>query len=82
MALRRDRVGAYDTVPGVLSGDFQAYDPALGGTPPGVQILAHSPVTIVGHLNRGYADTTYYTVASGQAGVFERGRRLDPVLAA
>jgi hypothetical protein len=66
--LRRDA-----GIPGVLSGDFQAYDPALGGTPPGVEILAHSRVTITGHPDRNYADTTYYTWPGSHAGVFSSG---------
>jgi len=60
-------------VPGVLNGDFQAYDPGLGGTPPNVEILAHSPVTVTDHPDRDYADTTYYTVPSSGAGVFSSG---------
>jgi hypothetical protein len=65
------RLGA--TVRGVLSGDFQAYDRALGGTPSGVEILAHSRVTISGHPDRDYADTTYYTLPGSFAGVFSSG---------
>ena len=60
-------------VPGVFAGDFQAYRPSLGGTPPGVEILSHSPVTVSGHPERGDADTTYYTVAGSGAGVFSSG---------
>ncbi len=60
-------------IPGVLSGDFQGYDPALGDTPPGVEILAHSRVTITGHPDRDYADTTYYTLPRSHAGVFSSG---------
>jgi hypothetical protein len=56
----------------VLTGDFQAYYPALGGTPAGVQILSHSNVSITGNPDRHYADTTYYTMPSG-AGVFSSG---------
>ena len=45
VAVRGHRAGPGADIPGVLNGDFQAYDPALGGTPAGVEILAHSRVT-------------------------------------
>ncbi|MCL5948255.1 MAG: hypothetical protein M1420_03720 [Actinobacteria bacterium] len=60
-------------VPGVLSTDFQAYDPSRTGNPPGLQILAHSPVSVEFHPNRKYADTTYYTMPTSHAGVFQSG---------
>ncbi len=60
-------------VPGVLGTDFQAYDPTRANNPPGVQILAHSPVTVELHPNRKYADTTYYTMPTSHAGVFQSG---------
>ncbi len=60
-------------VPGVLTTDFQAYNPTRSNNPPGVQILAHSPVTVEFHPNRKYADTTYYTMATGHAGIFQSG---------
>ncbi len=63
---------AGSTISGVLTGDFQAYDPSLGGTPPGLEILAHSNVSITGNPDRHFADTTYYTMPSG-AGVFSSG---------
>jgi hypothetical protein len=63
---------AGSTISGVLTGDFQAYDPALGGTPSGVEILSHSNVKITGNPDRHFADTTYYTMPSG-AGVFSSG---------
>jgi hypothetical protein len=66
-------LGPGASIPGVFAGDFQAYDPALGGTPPNVEILAHSPVTIIGHPDRHYADTTYYTMPASHAGVFSSG---------
>lgn len=60
-------------VPGVLSTDFQEYQPT-GDNPPGVEILAHSPVTVTLHATtQMYADTTYYTMPGGGAGVFESG---------
>jgi hypothetical protein len=65
-------LGAGSTIPDVLTGDFQAYDPALGGTPARVEILSHSYVWITGNPTRHYADTTYYTMPSG-AGVFSSG---------
>jgi len=61
------------TVPGVVAGDIQAYARSARGNPPGVEILAHSPVDIVGHPDRRFADTTYYTMASSGAGVFDTG---------
>jgi hypothetical protein len=66
-------LGPGSGVPGVVNGDFQAFDPALGGTPAGVDILAHSRVTITGHPDRDYADTTYYTMPGSGAGVFSSG---------
>ncbi|MHB8288912.1 MAG: N,N-dimethylformamidase beta subunit family domain-containing protein [Acidimicrobiales bacterium] len=60
-------------VPGVLTTDFQAYDPSRANNPPNVQILAHSPVHVEFHSTRDFADTTYYTTASSKAGVFESG---------
>ncbi len=66
-------LAANTQIPGVLSGDFQAYDPAAGDNPPGVEILAHSPVTISGHPDRDFADTSYYTMATSHAGVFSSG---------
>jgi hypothetical protein len=61
------------TIPGVFSGDFQAYEPSQSDNPPGVEILSHSHVTVSGHPDLGYADTTYYTMASSHAGVFSTG---------
>ncbi len=66
-------LGPGSGIPGVVNGDFQAFDPALGGTPAGVDILAHSRVTITGHPDRDYADTTYYTMPGSGAGVFSSG---------
>jgi hypothetical protein len=61
-------------IPGVLSNDFQAYDPRRGtANPPGVLILSHSPVTIQSHPGRDYADTSYYTSPTSHAGVFQSG---------
>jgi hypothetical protein len=66
-------LGLGATIPGVLNGDFQAYDTSLGGVPAGVEILAHSRVTITGNPDRNYADTTYYTMPGSNAGVFSSG---------
>ncbi|MHB1518122.1 MAG: N,N-dimethylformamidase beta subunit family domain-containing protein [Acidimicrobiales bacterium] len=60
-------------IPGVLASDFQAYDPVAANNPPGVEILAHSPVTVEYHPNRKFADTTYYTWPPSGAGVFQSG---------
>jgi hypothetical protein len=59
------------TIPGVLSNDFQEYQP-LAPNPADVEILAHSPVQVELHGGE-YADTTYYTMASSDAGVFQSG---------
>jgi hypothetical protein len=61
------------TIPGVFSGDFQGYEPSERDNPPGVEILSHSHVTVTGHPNIDYADTTYYTMTSSHAGVFSSG---------
>jgi hypothetical protein len=66
-------LGAGASIAGALSGDFQAYDPTQAGNPPDVEVLAHSRVTVVGHPDRHYADTTYYTMPSSHAGVFSSG---------
>jgi len=58
-------------IPGVLSTDFQAYDPSRPN-PANVEILAHSPVVIQQH-GPGFADTTYYTLPTSRGGVFESG---------
>jgi hypothetical protein len=58
-------------VPGVLLGDFQAYQ-AADPNPPDVEILAHSPVQVDFH-GAQYADTSYYTMATSEAGVFQSG---------
>jgi hypothetical protein len=59
------------TVPGVVASDFNGYTPGPS-EPPGVEILAHSPVApAVGPA--GYADTVYYTSASSEGGVFSSG---------
>lgn len=58
-------------LPGVILADYNGYVPD-GPNPPGVEILAHSPVT-TNYGDSGYADTTYYTVAGSDAGVFASG---------
>jgi hypothetical protein len=63
------RAGAQ--IPGVLLGDFQAYQPS-DPNPPNVEILAHSPVEVEFH-GAEYADTSYYTMATSRAGVFQSG---------
>ncbi|MDA8398348.1 MAG: hypothetical protein M0Z29_10960 [Actinomycetota bacterium] len=59
-------------LPGLLYSDFDGYNPARPN-PPGVQILAHSPVVIGFSRARMYADTTYWTGRNGKGGVFESG---------
>lgn len=58
-------------VPDVISADFNGYTPG-SDEPPGVEILAHSPVT-PGVGPAGYADTVYYTSSTGNGGVFSSG---------
>lgn len=60
-------------IPGVITSDLQAYDPARANNPPNVEILDHSPVSVDLHPNLHYADTTYYTTAASKAGVFQSG---------
>jgi hypothetical protein len=62
---------AGSTIPGVLSNDFQEYQPTAAG-PPNVEVLAHSPVDVEFH-GAAFADTTYYTMPSSNAGVFDSG---------
>jgi hypothetical protein len=64
---------ANDQIPRVFAGDFQAYEPSAGDNPPGVEILSHSPVTVSGHPELHYADTSYYTMPVSHAGVFSSG---------
>jgi hypothetical protein len=60
-----------DQLPGVVTGDYDSYDPA-SLNPPNVEVLAHSPVhPQVG--NAPYADMTYYTWAKGGGGVLATG---------
>jgi hypothetical protein len=66
-------LGLDASIPGAVSGDFQAYEPNQYGNPPGVEVLAHSPVTVAGHPDRTYADTTFYTMPASHAGVFSSG---------
>jgi len=61
-----------DAVPNVLFTDFDGYIPARPN-PPGVEILAHSPVVIGFSGARDWADTTYVTNPASHAGVFETG---------
>jgi len=59
-------------VPGVLFTDFDQYLPSRPN-PPGVEILAHSPVVIQFDGAHLFADTEYYTWQPSGAGVFESG---------
>lgn len=58
-------------VPGALSNDFQQYQPSAPN-PPNVEILAHSPVQVEEH-GAAFADTTYYTMPTSEAGIFNSG---------
>jgi len=60
------------TIPGLLKYDFDGYDPSRPN-PPGVQILSHSPVVIGFDNHKMYADTTYVTNRTSEAGIFESG---------
>jgi hypothetical protein len=58
-------------LPHVVAGDYDHYDPA-DENPPGVEILAQSPVeTSYGHAD--VADMTYYTDRTSGAGVIATG---------
>jgi hypothetical protein len=59
---------AGDSLPRLVGSEFDAYAPAAA--PPGVQILAHSPVQSV--AGAGYSDCTWYTRPGG-GGVFATG---------
>lgn len=60
------------TIPNLLKYDFDGYDPSRPN-PPGVEILSHSPVVIGFDSQKMYADTTYVTNRTSQAGIFESG---------
>jgi hypothetical protein len=72
-------LGAGAAVPGVIESDIDHVDG--GGTvPPGLEVLAHSPVPVSeSYTNQGtwggytYADTTYFTDPATKAGVFDSG---------
>ncbi len=59
-------------IPGVLGADFNQYLTSRPN-PPGVEIVAHSPVVIGFDGAHLYADTTYYSWRPSGAGVFETG---------
>jgi hypothetical protein len=63
-------LGQGATVAGMMSTDFQAYEPGEPG-PTDVDVQAHSPVQVEGH-GAEHADTSYYTMPSG-AGVWQSG---------
>jgi len=59
-------------VPGVLEYDFNQVL-TTRPNPPGVEILAHSPVVIGFDGQHRFADTTYYSWSQSGAGVFSSG---------
>jgi hypothetical protein len=66
------------TVPGVIDSDFDHLDPV--SAPAQLQVFAHSPIPLtVAYTNQGkwgadtYADTTYYTDPTSNAGIFDSG---------
>ncbi len=59
------------TIPASVANDFQQYQPSAPN-PPNVEILAHSPVQVEEH-GPAYADTTYYTMPTSKAGIFDSG---------
>jgi hypothetical protein len=69
---RNTGLHAGSQIPGVEMYDFDQYL-ASRPNPPGVQILAHSPVVIGFSGQHMYADTTYWTDPTSKAGVFESG---------
>ena len=66
-------LGAGASIPGVMSSDFQAYDPTRSSNPANVEVLSHSPVSVQFNPSRHYADTVFYTMPSSKAGVFTSG---------
>lgn len=58
-------------LPNVIAADMNGFDPT-NANPPDDEILAHSPAT-PGVGSGHYADTTYYTLASSEGGVFSSG---------
>jgi hypothetical protein len=64
----------------VVNEEYDRVDPGAP-IPPGLQVLAHSPLTCRG--NRSFSDMTYYAIPGG-AGVFSSGTlgfepRLGPL---
>ncbi len=62
-------VRAGTSFPGLVGPEYDRVNTGVP-TPPAIEVLAHSPLTCGGV--RSYADSAYYTVASG-AGVFATG---------
>lgn len=67
------------SIPGVVMSDFDHLDPS-GGSPPNVDVLAHSPVPLSESFTsqgewggQTYSDMTYYTDPTSGAGVVDTG---------
>ncbi len=74
-------LAAGDRFVDMVQNEYDRVTPEVPGTPPGIQVLCHSPLTCRGRAS--FADVTYYTAPSG-AGVFATGtlwweRQLGPV---
>jgi hypothetical protein len=59
-------------VPDIVGPEYDRVNPGMP-TPPGIEVLTHSPVTC--RNTQSYSDSAYYTVTSG-AGVFAAGTNL------
>jgi hypothetical protein len=67
-------LGTGDEIPGLLVSDFDQVAPGI--SPDNVQILAHSPMPRRGvqtFVSKPASDTSYYTDAKSNAGVFDTG---------
>ncbi|HEV7208835.1 MAG TPA: N,N-dimethylformamidase beta subunit family domain-containing protein [Mycobacteriales bacterium] len=60
------------SIPHLVGSEYDRVNPG-SPTPPGIQVLTHSPVTCRGA--KTYSDSAYYTTPSG-AGVFDAGTSL------
>ncbi|MFI5034977.1 MAG: N,N-dimethylformamidase beta subunit family domain-containing protein [Acidimicrobiales bacterium] len=74
------RLHTGSTIPRVIGSDF---DHVVGSSPPGLTVLAHSPVptyeaTVSGTTWAGvsYSDMVYFTNPQSQAGVFDTGDNI------
>jgi hypothetical protein len=76
------KVASGSSFPGMINSDIDHISPGPG-LPPGVQVLAHSPIPLsLAYTNQGswngstYSDMTYYTDPSSKGGVFSSGDNI------